>query len=460
MALKTLMLRRNINLKKASLADLTARDGEFVAREAELETAIGESVTQEDHDTVSAAVDAFEADKAAHEAAKATLQGEINDLETQLASEEAAQPAPPASTNERTDKKNMPTRTKFFSLSPEERDAFFADSQVKSLLEEVRACIREKRALTNVGLTIPRAALGILRELIAENSKLISLVDLRPIRGEGRMIVAGSIPEAVWTEACATLNELDLVFNSVEVDGYKVGGLFVVCNAILEDSDVDLMTELLTSLGRAIGKAVDKAIVYGTGVKMPLGIVTRLAQTAAPTNYPAKARAWKDLHTSNVIKGTGATGLALFKEIATNSGVAITDYSSGFMFWLMNRKTHLKLQTQSMDKNLNAAIVAGIDGSMPVIGGNIVDLNFIPDDNIVFGYLDLYLMAERAGTKLESSREVRFFEDQTVFRGTARYDGTPVIPEAFGLMTITTAAPTTSVTFPADKANTPPESDG
>lgn len=459
MALKALMLRRNIDLKKASLAELTARDKEFTAREAELETAIGEAVTQEDQDTVSAAVVAFDADMAAHEAAKATLQGEINDLETQLASEEAAQPAPPASPNERNDKKTMPIRTKFFGLSPEERDAFFADSQVKNLLEEVRACIREKRALTNVGLTIPRVSLGILREQVAENSKLISLVDLRPLRGEGRMTVAGSIPEAVWTEACATLNELDLVFNGVEVDGYKVGGLFVVCNAVLEDSDADLMTELLTSIGRAIGKAVDKAIVYGTGVKMPLGIVTRLAQTAAPTNYPATARAWKDLHTSNIIKGTGATGLNLFKEIATNSGAAITDYSAGAMTWMMNRKTHLALQTQSMDKNLNAAIVAGIDGSMPVIGGNIVDLNFIPDNNIVFGYLDLYLLAERAGTKLESSREARFFEDQTVFRGTARYDGLPVIAEAFGVMTITTAAPTTSVTFPADKANTP-ASDG
>lgn len=455
MALKTLMLRRNINLKKASLAELTARDNEFAAREAELETAIGEAVTQEDQDTVSAAVDTFEADKAAHETAKSTLQGEINDLEAQLASEEAAQPTPPASPNERNDKKNMPILNNFFGLSVAERDAFFADSQVKDFIGEVRACIREKRALTNVGLTIPKLSLGILREQVAENSKLLSLVDLRSIRGEGRMIVAGSTPEAVWTEACATLNELDLVFNDVEVDGYKVGGLFVVCNAILEDSDIDLMSELLTAIGKAIGKAVDKAIVYGTGVKMPLGIVTRLAQTAAPTNYPAKARAWKDLHTSNVIKGTGATGLALFKEIATNSGVAITDYSSAFITWMMNRKTHLALQTQSMDKNLNAAIVAGIDGSMPVIGGNIVDLSFIPDDNIVFGYLGQYLMVERAGTKLESSREARFFEDQTVFRGTARYDGLPVIAEAFGVMTITTAAPTTSVTFPADKANTP-----
>lgn len=91
---------------------------------------------------------------------------------------------------------------------------------------------------------------------------------------------------------------------------------------------------------------------------------------------------------------------------------------------------------------------------MPVAGGEIVELPFIPDDNIVFGYMDMYLLAERAGTALGQSEHVRFIEDQTVFKGTARYDGIPLIPEAFGVMSLTTTAPVTSVAFPEDKANT------
>ena len=121
----------------------------------------------------------------------------------------------------------------------------------------------------------------------------------------------------------------------------------------------------------------------------------------------------------------------------------------------MNKRTHLDLLVQSMDKNLNASLVAGMNNSMPVVGGDIVELNFIPDGNIVFGYMPAYLLVQRAGVKLGQSEHVRFIEDQTVFRGTARYDGKPVIAEAFGVLTLTNTAPTTSgISFAADAANT------
>ena len=149
-----------------------------------------------------------------------------------------------------------------------------------------------------------------------------------------------------------------------------------------------------------------------------------------------------------MITGTGATGINLFKEIITNSGVIVNDYSETGLAWIMNKKTHTSLLVNSMDKNLNAAIVAGMNNTMPVIGGDIIELSFVPDNNIIFGYFDMYLLAERAGTHIGQSEHVRFIEDQTVFKGTARYDGIPVIPEAFGVMSIDATAPAASVTFP------------
>lgn len=455
MALKTLMLRRSIDSKKKELEALRAKDADFQTRETELEAAINEAQTQEEQDTVTSEVEKFDTEKDAHEKAKTDLETEIDNLERQLAEAENKEPkrsAPPTNNNGKEEKK-MNTRMKFFGMTMQERDAFFADEQVKNFLAEVRTCIKEKRAIANVGLTIPEVALGLLKQKVAETSKLISRVNTRHVAGTGRQRIMGEIPEAIWTEACAKLNELALGFNDTEVDGYKVGGFFAVCNAILEDNDVNLMTEILNALGKAIGKAVDKAIVYGTGVKMPLGVVPRLAQDQKPANYSATAREWKDLHTTHIITGTGATGLKLFQEIVKNSAVAFNDYFEGGMCWLMNQKTHNTLKVESMEKNLNAAIVAGINNTMPVAGGDIVELSFIPDGEIVFGYFDAYLLAERAGTVLGQSEHVRFLEDQTVFKGTARYDGEPVIPEAFGVMSITTKAPTTSVAFPGDTAN-------
>lgn len=454
MALKVLMLKRSIDLKKNDLAELRKKDDDFAIREAALEAAIAEAETEEQQSAVTAEIETFEADKKAHDEAVTALEGEISNLETELSEAEKNEPRRSAEVKkEERMKHSMNNRTQFFNMTMQERDAFFADASVKDFLSQVRTCIKEKRALTNAGLLIPEVALGLLKQKVEETSKLISRVNKRAIAGTGRQRIMGDIPEAIWTEACAKLNELDLVFNDAEVDGYKVGGFFAVCNAILEDNDVNLMSEILNALGKAIGKAVDKAIVYGTGVKMPLGVVTRLAQEAKPATYSATAREWKDLHTSNIITGTGATGIKLFQEIVGNVGKIVNDYSDGGLVWLMNKKTHMALTVQSMEKNLNAAIVAGISNAMPVAGGDIVELPFIPDNNIVFGYFDAYLLAERAGTALGQSEHVRFVEDQTVFKGTARYDGNPLIAEAFAVMSIDTTAPATSVSFPADTAN-------
>ena len=77
----------------------------------------------------------------------------------------------------------------------------------------------------------------------------------------------------------------------------------------------------------------------------------------------------------------------------------------------------------------------------------------MPDNEIIGGYMDLYLLAEREGTTLEQSREVKFIEDQTAFKATARYDGKPVRGEAFVVVRYDNVAPVTSATFAADSAN-------
>lgn len=458
MALKTLLLRKKLDEKKSLLAKLREKDGDFQKREEEFETAIGEmdaGISEDDRKSIEEEVEKFTEEKTAHDKAKKDLETEIENTENEIQEEEkrAAECVDKKNKKKRGVENNMEKRTKFYNMTLSERNAFFAREDVKSFIGQVRTCIREKRALTNAGLVIPDVMLELLKEKVMETSKLLKKVCFRPVAGKARQRIMGTIPEAIWTEMCGILNELDLGFNDVEVDGYKVGGFFAVCNAVVEDNDVNLTTEILNAIGVAIGKAADKAIVYGKGTKMPLGIVTRLAQTAKPDNYLETAREWKDLSKSNILTGTGATGINLFKEIIKNSAVAKDDYASGDMFWLMNKTTHTNLMVQSMDKNLNAAIVAGINNSMPVIGGEIIELSFIPDDNIVFGYGELYLMVERAGTTLGQSEHARFIEDQTVFKGTARYDGLPVIAEAFGVLTTSTAAPATSVTFPTDKAN-------
>ena len=462
MALKVLRLRKKLNDAQKALEALREKDAEFEQREAELEKSIEEAQNVEDSELVDGEIEKFENEKAEHAAEKEKLEAEVRELEESLAAEEAAQEtnapaeAPVAETKEEKREviKTMSKRAMMFGKNEQERSAFFEREEVKAYLGEVRAAMKEKRALTNVGLTIPEVFLGILRENVEKYSKLYKHVNVRPLSGDGRLVIQGTVPEAVWTECCANLNELDLAFNDVEVGCNKLGGYFAICNAVLEDSDVDLATELMTALGQAIGLALDKAILYGTGNHMPLGIVTRLAQTSQPASYPATARPWVDLHTSNIKTiANSVLGTALYQAFMVNSAAAKGKYSRGEKVWVMNELTYNWMVAQSMSIDASGAIVAGVNGRMPVVGGIIEVLDFVPNYVIVGGYFDLYLLAERSGQKFAQSEHVRFLNDQTVFKGTARYDGQAAIAEAFVAIGVNGAEPSDSMSFAGDTAN-------
>ena len=455
MALKALMLRKKIDDKKKELEALRAANN-FEQREAELEKAISEAETDEEKAAVEEEVAKFEEEKADYTAKEGALDEEVRNLEKELNDEENKQetPAPaepaPAPENERKADKVMETR-KFFGMNIQERDAFISREDVKEFLQRVRDMKGQTRAVNGADLLIPEVVVGLIRENILRYSKLIKHVNLKSVKGEARQLVAGTIPEAVWTEACATLNELSLNFYDEEVDGYKVGGYIAVCNATLEDSDIALAEEIISALGQAIGIALDKAILYGTDVKMPLGIMTRLVQTAKPAGYRPTRREWVDLHTSNIISiANSVTGVNLFKQIVLASGAAKGKYSRGQKVWVMNETTYTKIIAESMSVNAAGAIVAGVNGQMPVIGGVIEVLEFIPDNVIIGGYFDLYLLSERAGTRIAQSEHVQFIEDNTVFKGTARYDGTPVIDEAFVAIGIAGTTPDADMDFAGD----------
>lgn len=466
MALKALMLRKKLDDAKKQLDALRAKSEDFAIREAELEQSVSEATTEEEQQTVEAAIEQFDADKAENENEITKLSERVSELEKELAETEEKQETKPAEDTQARGKEmpeimaNVAITTKrakelFGSMSLEQRTEMFEREDVKKFMSEIRSCIAEKRALTNVGVLIPEVYLGLIRENIVNYSKLYRHVFVRPLRGEGRMTIMGTIPEAVWTEMCANLNELDMSFYEAEVDGYKVGGFIPVCNANLEDSEIDLAAEIITALGAAIGKALDKAILYGTGIKMPLGVLTRLAQTSEPANAPAAGRPWVDLHTSNIKAiSSSLTGLELYQRIMLDSANAKGKYSRGEKVWVMNEATYTKLKAAMLAVNAAGAVVSGIEGTLPVIGGTVEVLEFMPDDTIIGGYFDLYLLAERAGTRISQSEHYRFLADQTIFKGTARYDGLPVIAEAFVALGLNGSAPAASdVSFVPDTAN-------
>ena len=344
----------------------------------------------------------------------------------------------------------------FDALTREERASIVASDEVQQFLAEVRSVGKNKRAISGADLTIPVVFLDLISENMFRYSKLINRVRVRNVSGEARQTIAGTVPEAVWTEMCGAINELTFQFNQVTVDGYKVAGYISICNSTLEDSDIDLAATIVEMISEAIGLAKDKAILYGKGAagKMPLGIVTRLAQTTKPSDYPANAPEWVDLHTTNIKKiSADLKGADFWAALVVALGNTFTTYSRGEQFWAMNSKTHALLRSKMITFTATGDIAANIYATLPIVTGNIDILEFMPDGDIVGGYGDLYLWAQRKGMSIEESRECQFIQDNTVFKGKERADGTPVVPGAFVAVNISGNEVTTTMPFAADEAN-------
>lgn len=463
MAIKALMLRKKIDDKKKELSkvsesrsELEAEKEELAKREEEISQSIEEADTDEEKEAVEEAVEQLEEDQKTLDEkfeqlnnTVTDLENEISELEADLAAiegeqteapaeepvpEEAERSATPTKTIERKSSKMLKVRT-LRNMSIEAREAFVQREDVQSTLAQVREAIAQKRALTGGSYTIGVSILDLIRENVMEYSKLYKYVNVQSAKGEGRVPVLGAAPEAIWIECCDAIQEVDLAFGSVELDCFKVAAYVGICKSTAEDSDIDLLDAVADALMKGLGIAIDKAIVYGTGVKMPTGFITAVADD-------------QTLATTNLKKITGSpTGAALFAAIITNTAdVNPGEYSNEDPVWLMNRKTYMTLMANAVGTDSDGKIVAGVSKTMPVVGGDIVVLNFIPDNNIVTGFLDLYALLERLGITIERSDEVKFLDDQVVLKAKARMDGAPAIVEAFGAVGLG-VDPSTSVTF-------------
>lgn len=472
MALRQIMLSRKIEQKKQELAALREKDADFQTREDSLTKAIEEAQTEEEQKAVEEEVEKFDAEKTAHDGAKEKLETEIGDLEAELEAAEVDPPAPAERHGNKEKKvrtnvmrtdvniRSLPMSKRAFDALPADlRESIVQRDDAKTFLAQLRSMKGATRAIQGGELEIPVVFLDLISENMYRYSKLLNRVRVRSVPGQARQTIAGTVPEAVWTEMCGAINELTFVFNQITLDGYKVAGYIPVCNSLLEDtvSNLDLASWIIEMLSEAIGLAEDKAILYGKGsaAHMPLGIVTRLAQDSQPAGYPANAPAWVDLSDTNIIKidGTALTGAQFWSQLALAAGNTFTRYSRGNQFWAMNSKTYAQLKSKLITFTATGDIVANLFGTLPIINGDIDILEFIPDGDIIGGYGDLYLWVDRATMQIESSREVQFVQDNTVFRGKSRADGAPIIPGAFVAININNTDVTTVMDFAADTAN-------
>jgi hypothetical protein len=163
-----------------------------------------------------------------------------------------------------------------------------------------------------------------------------------------------------------------------------------------------------------------------------------------------------DLHASHIGKLSASTvkGADLYKEMVGILGTAEQKHAGkGDLFWAMSQATYTKLKQELISVNAAGAVVTGMEPTMPVLGGVIEILDFVPANNVIGGWGQEYKLVNRRNVQVAVSEHAQFVEDNTLYKATSRWDGIPISGEGFAIFSLTTTAAATTVTFATDTAN-------
>lgn len=408
MALRQLILNKKIKERSAKITELRADETKLKDEEVELEKALDEAETDEEVKVVEESADELEkkikekSDEITKlETEKAELEAELAEIEDEQPNNEEKEDGEKRKMAKKVQTRNNDVMTIRESLQIE---------NVRSFYQNIANAMVEKRSLTGAEKVVPTEVIDRIESKLGDYSTLIGEVTVEKIGGTGRAVIAGDIPEAIWFEIGKTaLDELEDKLDGVELDGFGLGGYVAVPNIIIENSLINLASHVEDRLAKAIAKALDKAILKGTGTKQPTGVVV-----SAPT--------------ANKVTSDGT-----ITDLIAKLAKVDTDGTGGEVIAVMNRATYY---SKIVPKTLAVAANGVLTGSY-ALPFRVVLSAYADDNTIVFGDFKQFLLAQRSEIRVESSTEVQFTSDNTVFKGVGFYDGKATKAEAFAVVTIT-----------------------
>lgn len=156
MALRQLMLAKQIADKEKELEEIRGKDADFETREKELETSIEEANTEEERSVVDEEITKFTEEKEAHEERKSELETELGELRGKMKEYEKAP-------EKREKEKNMGKRSE----------------EIEEARSAINAFVKSKGQVREGGFKEADAGALIPQELLAPQEKPEDIVDLR-----------------------------------------------------------------------------------------------------------------------------------------------------------------------------------------------------------------------------------------------------------------------------------------
>lgn len=262
MALKTLMLRKNLTDMKKALEDLRSNEESFLVREKELEQSISEVTTQEERDAVSEAIDAFDAEKKEHEGKKADLERQVADLEKELADLEEEQKETPQKEEvieERKEENPMEIRETKEYLHAWAKMIRSSLRDGKADESELRALLTENSTQTGAGITklpLPTYVEGRIRTAWERNG-IMDLITKTFVKGNLKIGFEISATGAVkHSEGAAAIDEEVLTLGVANLVASNYKKFIRVSDELLDSEDEAFLDYVYDEIAYQIALAV------------------------------------------------------------------------------------------------------------------------------------------------------------------------------------------------------------
>lgn len=327
-----------------------------------------------------------------------------------VATEERNEQAEPT-TEERTERRTVPTVLSTPAHDTEQRSAFAS---------YLRGQAFDTRALTNSpatagGYVAPDGFIAELIKALTEASVMRQIADIKgPIAN--RSVTFPVLTEGVaagWTPEAQAITPSDAKFGHIEFTPHKLAALTMASNELLADSAINVEQLLAELFGEEFADVEDAAFFGGNGDGKPGGI----------------------LEDDDI--GTVNAGADITADDVINLYTALPPrYRAGSVF-VMHPGTEAALRTLK-DDNGQYLLVAGLADATPttLFGRPVYLSENMPEVDegekaILYGDIKrAYRIVDRVGVDVQRSSDRYFEQDMTAFRAIKRTDGKVILPEA------------------------------
>lgn len=295
------------------------------------------------------------------------------------------------------------------------------------------AVIDAGEGFSAVDQLVPATVINRVFDNLVADRPLLRAIDMVNVGLATEWIFSVGVNPAFWGTLCANIQELqDKGFRRVDINQMKLSAFMPVCKAFLElNSPEWLARYVVTVLTEAIQMALESAIVDGTGQNQPVGMRRSINNVTSGVHNETTAKEIAQLDPA-----TSGEIMAALSKITIEDGVVIErNLNPADVALVVNPQTYWKrIFPMYTTQTLNGAYVQNLP--LPF---NLIQSTAVPEDELVIGVARDYFFGLGMGTRITSSDEYHFVEDERIYLAKMYGNGQPKFDGAFQRYTLADA---------------------